>query len=101
MSWPYFADQLLNKTYICDIWMNGLGFQKDENSIISREEITDKVNQLLSNIEFKTRALNLKEKVMNSIGKGGCSQKNLERFIEWIIEKDANGRNNPIQELIG
>nr|GFA72172.1 UDP-glycosyltransferase 83A1-like [Tanacetum cinerariifolium] len=71
LSWPYFADQLLNKTYICDIWRNGLGFQKDEDGIIKSEEIKDKVDKLLNNQEFKTRAMNLKEKVMSSIREGG------------------------------
>ncbi|GKA76890.1 UDP-glycosyltransferase 83A1-like protein [Tanacetum coccineum] len=94
LSWPYFADQLLNKTYICDIWRNGLGFQKDEDGIIKSEEIKDKVDKLLNNQEFKTRALDFKEKVMSSIREGGCSHKNFKRFIEWIKERDDNGENN-------
>ncbi|PWA52924.1 UDP-glucuronosyl/UDP-glucosyltransferase [Artemisia annua] len=98
LSWPYFADQLLNKTYICDIWMNGLGFRKDENGIIRSEEIKDKVDKLLNNKEFKTRALNLKEKVMSSIREGGCSHENFKHFIEWIKETDYNGKNHTTQK---
>ncbi|KAI3776996.1 hypothetical protein L1987_46789 [Smallanthus sonchifolius] len=91
LCWPYFVDQLLNRTYICDIWMNGLGFEKDENGIIGREEIKDKVDQLVNNGEFKTRALDLKEKIMNSIGEDGCSYKNFKHFIEWMKEKKQLG----------
>nr|GEX78850.1 UDP-glycosyltransferase 83A1-like [Tanacetum cinerariifolium] len=97
LSWPYFADQLLNKTYICDIWRNGLGFQKDEDGIIKSEEIKDKVAKLLNNQEFKTRAMNLKEKVMSSIREGGCSHKNFKRFIEWVKETDQNDENHTTQ----
>lgn len=39
LCWPYFADQFLNRTYICDIWKVGLGFAAaGENGVISREE---------------------------------------------------------------
>jgi 2-hydroxyacylsphingosine 1-beta-galactosyltransferase len=31
LCWPFFSDQLMNKTYICDVWKVGLGFEKDEN----------------------------------------------------------------------
>lgn len=100
LSWPYFADQLINKTYICDIWMNGLGFQKDKNGIIGREEIKDKVDQLLNNSDFKTRAINLKEKVMNSINENGCSHKNFKRFIQWIEKKDTNVAYEKTQTVV-
>ncbi|KAI7728887.1 hypothetical protein M8C21_005592 [Ambrosia artemisiifolia] len=91
LCWPYFADQLLNQTYICDIWMNGLGFEKDENGIIVRDEIAGKVEQLINDREFKTRALDLKEKVMSSIKEDGSSYENFKRFVEWMKKKDGNG----------
>ncbi|KAJ0042062.1 hypothetical protein Pint_19021 [Pistacia integerrima] len=86
LCWPYFADQFLNRTYICDIWKVGLAFTKDEIGIIRREEIRSKVDQLLDNAEYRTRVLHLKEIVMNNIKEGGCSYKNLMNFIEWIKE---------------
>ncbi|KAI3761992.1 hypothetical protein L1987_52415 [Smallanthus sonchifolius] len=91
LCWPYFVDQLLNRTYICDIWMNGLGFEKDENRIIRREEIKNKVDMLVNNGEFKTRALDLKEKVMNSIREDGSSNKNFKHLIQWMKEKKQLG----------
>ncbi|KAM0039851.1 putative 7-deoxyloganetin glucosyltransferase [Helianthus debilis subsp. tardiflorus] len=93
LCWPYFADQLLNRTYICDVWMNGLGFEKDENGVIGRDEIMGKIDQLINNREFKTRALNLKEKVANSIREDGPSCKNFKRFVKWMQEKDGDGEN--------
>ncbi|KAL5739198.1 hypothetical protein ACOSQ2_028378 [Xanthoceras sorbifolium] len=67
LCWPYFADQFHNKSYICDVWKVGLGLNRDESAIITRDEIKTKVEELLENELYKTNALNLKEKVMNSI----------------------------------
>nr|XP_043605874.1 UDP-glycosyltransferase 83A1-like [Erigeron canadensis] len=88
LCWPYFADQIQNETYICDIWKTGLGFNKDESAIITRDEIKSKVDKLLSDKMFRSNALDIKEKVTNSIKKGGCSNTNLTNFTEWI-QKEA------------
>ncbi|KAD6795974.1 hypothetical protein E3N88_06870 [Mikania micrantha] len=42
LCWPYFADQFFNKTYICDIWKNGVSLNKDDTGIVRREEIKSK-----------------------------------------------------------
>ncbi|KAJ4707321.1 UDP-glycosyltransferase [Melia azedarach] len=84
LCWPYFADQLMNESYICDIWNVGLKFNRNEVGIITREEIKDKVDQLLGDGNFKARALELKEKTMSSVREGGSSKKTLQNFIEWI-----------------
>lgn len=55
LCWPYFADQFINQIYICDVWKIGLGFNRDETGIITRYEMKMKVEQLLSNKEFKAR----------------------------------------------
>ncbi|XP_059643427.1 UDP-glycosyltransferase 83A1-like [Cornus florida] len=84
LCWPYFADQFLNQTYICDVWMVGLSFNRDQSGIITKEEIKEKVDQLLGNKKFKTRSLELKEKAIDSVKEGGCSPKNLNNFFEWM-----------------
>ncbi|KAF9624161.1 hypothetical protein IFM89_008099 [Coptis chinensis] len=84
LCWPYFADQLLNKSYICDVWKNGLGFDSDENGLISREEIKAKVVGLLGNEEIKGNALNLKEIALKNVSDGGASSTNFEDFVQWI-----------------
>ncbi|KAJ9147536.1 hypothetical protein P3X46_029686 [Hevea brasiliensis] len=86
LCWPYFADQFLNQSYICDIWKIGLGFDKDEIGRIMQGEIKNKVEQLLSNGEFKARALDLKKMVINSVNEGGSSYQNFKKFVEWMKE---------------
>jgi UDP:flavonoid glycosyltransferase YjiC (YdhE family) len=48
LCWPYFADQFLNETYICDVWKVGLKFDKNKCGIITREEIKNKVETVIS-----------------------------------------------------
>ncbi|KAL4568541.1 hypothetical protein LXL04_024155 [Taraxacum kok-saghyz] len=87
---PYFTDQFLDEIIICDVWKTGLGFKKDEQGIITGEEIKSKIEQIFTEKSFKDKALELKEKVLNSVQSGGSSYQNLSNFIHWIQEIDAN-----------
>ncbi|XP_052203894.1 UDP-glycosyltransferase 83A1-like [Diospyros lotus] len=84
LCWPYFADQFINQTYVCDVWMVGLGFERDEWGIVRGEEIQHKVEKLLGHTVFRERVLQLKEETMASIAEGGCSNSNFNSFLEWI-----------------
>ncbi|KAL8199407.1 hypothetical protein R6Q57_012975 [Mikania cordata] len=79
-----------NKTYICDIWKTGVGLNKDDAGIVTREEIKSKVEELLSNNIIKENASTLQESVMNSLQTGNSSNKNFKNFIDWI--KEGNNR---------
>lgn len=80
LCWPYYADQFLNEAYISDFWKVGLGLEKDEGGMITREEISQKVEILLSDEGYKNRAMNLQSKAVSS----GRSQKNFSDFVDWI-----------------
>ncbi|RYQ86025.1 hypothetical protein Ahy_B10g105679 [Arachis hypogaea] len=56
LCWPCFGDQFFNKTYICDELKVGLGFDLDENGLISREEIKVKVDKVLSDENIRSNA---------------------------------------------
>ncbi|TYH42732.1 hypothetical protein ES332_D11G082200v1 [Gossypium tomentosum] len=84
LCWPYFADQFLNESYISDIWKLGLKLQKDEGGIIRKEEIKSKVEQLVGDERFKTRAIELKQMVTKSVGDGGSSDKVFKNFVQWL-----------------
>ncbi|KAM0033475.1 hypothetical protein Hdeb2414_s0016g00486571 [Helianthus debilis subsp. tardiflorus] len=66
--------------------ITGLEFGKDESGIISRDEIKNKVEQLLEDKECKVRAAELKEKVKIAVRRGGHSDMNLNSFMDWIQE---------------
>ncbi|XP_065861991.1 UDP-glycosyltransferase 83A1-like [Euphorbia lathyris] len=84
LCWPYFADQFLNETYICDAWKVGLNFNRDEFGIIRRDEIKDKVEKVLSDEMIRKRVEELKEIAMISVGEYGHSNKIFSKFVEWL-----------------
>ncbi|KAJ0973907.1 hypothetical protein J5N97_015872 [Dioscorea zingiberensis] len=81
LCWPCFGDQHLNQTYICDVWKIGLKMNPDENNMITKEQIKDKVEELLDDGEMKKRALAMKEIAFKGIEKGGSSFENFNTFI--------------------
>lgn len=98
LCWPYFYDQFLDATYICDFWKTGLGLNKDDTGIVTREEIKSKVEQLIRNDKIKQNALNLQERVMDSVKEGNSSSKNLSNFVDWVKKgKDKAPENNNSQ----
>ncbi|KAF5763763.1 putative UDP-glucuronosyl/UDP-glucosyltransferase [Helianthus annuus] len=90
LCWPYFGDQPYNETYICDVWKTGLRLKEDKAGMITQEGIKSKVEQLLSDKTFKSKAVDLKEKVASSVAEGGSSHTNLARLNDWIHGKDAH-----------
>jgi hypothetical protein len=84
LCWPYFGDQPSNESYICDVWKTGLKFNRDERGIVRHGEIEKKVDKLLGDENFKARALDLQQLVSNNVKEGGCSDKNLNNFVEWL-----------------
>ncbi|KAL4582003.1 hypothetical protein LXL04_006540 [Taraxacum kok-saghyz] len=89
LCWSYVADQFINQMYICNVWKNGLEFDRDECGIISREEIKNKIEKLLEDDEWKVRAIDLKEKVVAAVESGGHSDKIFSNFIDWIEDRDT------------
>ncbi|BAU01340.1 hypothetical protein LR48_Vigan10g248800 [Vigna angularis] len=84
LCWPYFADQFLNKSYVCDIWKVGLGLEPNESGMITQGEIQSKIHQIFIDEQLKSRARDFKEKIHIGTGQGGLSNKNLDSFISWI-----------------
>lgn len=84
LCWPYFADQFVNQSYVCDVWRVGLGFDRDENGVITRDEIRSKVERVMCDEEIKGMVLELKKMAENSVKEGGSSTTNFKAFVEWI-----------------
>ncbi|MED6218435.1 hypothetical protein PIB30_116568 [Stylosanthes scabra] len=86
LCWPYFTDQFFNRIYICDELKVGLGFDSDENGLISREEIKVKVKKLLGDENIRIKAHEVKKKLRKEKDDGGRSSENLKKFIKWLKE---------------
>ncbi|QHO09249.1 UDP-glycosyltransferase [Arachis hypogaea] len=61
----------------------GIEFEKDENGLVSREEIKKKVEMLFEDEGIKERSLKLKEMMIKNKVEG---DKNLNEFINWVKE---------------
>ena len=77
-------DQFLNQSYICNMWGTGLRICTDEQGIVTKEEIRDKVARLLGDEGIKARALSLKSKACMSIADGGPSNQDLLKFVNLL-----------------
>ncbi|KAM6549420.1 hypothetical protein CsatB_021096 [Cannabis sativa] len=86
LTWPYFADQYMDESYICDVWKVGMKLVPNENGIVTSEEVKNKVDKLLYDKDIQRRSLEFKEIMMKSISKDGQSSKNLNSFVKWIKE---------------
>ncbi|OMP07806.1 UDP-glucuronosyl/UDP-glucosyltransferase [Corchorus olitorius] len=62
----------------------GLRVKRDEKGMITREEIKNKIDQLLGDEGLRGKALKLKELTTNSLNEGGSSNRIFKNFIEWI-----------------
>ncbi|CAN6286770.1 unnamed protein product [Urochloa humidicola] len=86
LCWPYFADQFLNQSYICDLWGTGLRISSDERGIVTKEEIRGKVARLLGDEEIRARALSLKRAACASVADGGSSDQDLLKLVNLLRE---------------
>ncbi|WOL17666.1 UDP-glycosyltransferase 83A1-like [Canna indica] len=84
LCWPYFTDQFLNQSYICDVWRIGLKLVPDEDGIVSKEQIKSKVEELFLDEGMKARALVLKDFAYASVRKGGTSFENVKSFVDAL-----------------
>ncbi|KAG2711002.1 hypothetical protein I3760_04G057000 [Carya illinoinensis] len=81
---PFISDQPFNMSYICDAWKVGVRLDPDENGIIPRSEIKNKVEQLLGDESIRARSSQLRTKIFDTIAGGGRSSKNFNSFINWL-----------------
>ncbi|KAL9177562.1 hypothetical protein ABFS82_01G066300 [Erythranthe guttata] len=86
LCWPYFSDQYHNQSYICDEWEIGLRIEPGENGIRTRDEIRGKIDKMFCDDRLKKNAVKMKEVCAESVGEGGSSYKNLEMFINHLVE---------------
>uniref|UniRef100_J3LSZ4 Glycosyltransferase n=1 Tax=Oryza brachyantha TaxID=4533 RepID=J3LSZ4_ORYBR len=84
LCWPYFADQFCNQSYICNVWGTGMKLLADERGVVTKEEIKNKVEQLLDDKEIKVRVAKWKDAACTSIAEGGSSHENLLKFVNLL-----------------
>ncbi|KAM0848032.1 hypothetical protein ACQ4PT_054637 [Festuca glaucescens] len=84
LCWPYFADQFCNQSYVCNVWGTGVKLLADERGVVTKEEIKNKVAQLLSDDKIKARVAMWKDAACASIAEGGSSHVNLLKLVNLL-----------------
>ncbi|KAF7027492.1 LOW QUALITY PROTEIN: hypothetical protein CFC21_039530 [Triticum aestivum] len=86
LCWPYFTDQFLDRGYICDVWRTGLQVpgEMTAGTLVGREVIRGKVEELLGDAEIKARTLALRDVARRAVADGGSSRRNLARFVDLV-----------------
>jgi hypothetical protein len=94
LCWPYFTDQFLNRSYICDVWRTGLqvapppAIAGQAARIVEREVIRGKIEELLGDEEIKVRALALRDVAHRAVSDSGSSRRNLTQFVDLVRGSD-------------
>ncbi|GMJ09806.1 UDP-dependent glycosyltransferase 76B1 [Hibiscus trionum] len=79
---PFFGDQMLNSSYVCNVWKIGLELQELERGNIKRT-----IKKLMVDMEgnkIRNRAMDLKEKATNCLMEYGSSSCSLNELINHI-----------------
>ncbi|KAJ3702797.1 hypothetical protein LUZ61_006502 [Rhynchospora tenuis] len=85
---PLNSDQFAVRSYLCDEVKIGLSLVRNENGVVTREEIRSKLVELLQSEEIKERAERMKELAQRSISPRGSSFQNLHNLVEALKKTD-------------
>ncbi|CAN6231269.1 unnamed protein product, partial [Urochloa humidicola] len=81
VCWPYFTDQFLNQSYICNVWRTGLAVSRNADGIVTKEELRSKVEQVVGDAEIRERARLFKDAAWQSVSEGGSSNDNFKKLV--------------------
>ncbi|KAK8957188.1 UDP-glycosyltransferase 83A1 [Platanthera zijinensis] len=95
LCWPYFADQFLNETYICDTWKVGLsvGHREDgtgagagggEMMLVKGEQIRKRVEEVMRDEEIGKRAHVWKERATQNVNPSGTCHENFNMVLNVL-----------------
>ncbi|EAY78064.1 hypothetical protein OsI_33108 [Oryza sativa Indica Group] len=86
VAWPYFADQFVNRAYICDIWRVGLPAVADEKlGVVTKKHIAGRVEEVMGDSGMRKRIEAMMAVAHESVQEGGCSHGNFDMFVESIM----------------
>uniref|UniRef100_A0A0D3HCD0 UDP-glycosyltransferases domain-containing protein n=1 Tax=Oryza barthii TaxID=65489 RepID=A0A0D3HCD0_9ORYZ len=79
VAWPYFADQFVNRAYICDIWRVGLPAVADEKlGVVTKKHIAGRVEEVMGDSGMRKRIEAMMAVAHESVQEGGCSHGNFD-----------------------
>ncbi|XP_012080127.2 UDP-glycosyltransferase 74B1 [Jatropha curcas] len=87
------SDQPTNAKFVEDVWKVGVRGKKDEEGIITREELEKCLKEVMGgerNREIKTNAYKWRDAAKKAVSMGGSSDTNINQFVsKLLIGKEA------------
>ncbi|XP_066386109.1 UDP-glycosyltransferase 83A1-like [Miscanthus floridulus] len=88
LCWPYFTDQFLNESYICNVWRTGLAVAPGPDGVVAKEELSGKLERVLGDDGIRERVSALRDAACRSIAEGGSSHDNFKKFVDLLKLKE-------------
>nr|CAB3470338.1 unnamed protein product [Digitaria exilis] len=87
LAWPRGGDHRVNATVVVSggvgVWMEHWSWD-GEDRLVTREEIGEKVKEVMSDATVRARAARIGEEAAKAVAEGGTSYRSLEEFIAKI-----------------
>jgi hypothetical protein len=84
--WPYFCDQFPDRSYVTEVWRTSLAVLPDGDGVVTKEEVKSKVEKVIADEGIRERAMCLKDRASECIGKGGSSHRNFTTFVDFLSQ---------------
>jgi hypothetical protein len=84
LCWPYFVDQFANRSYVRDIWRTGLAVSPGEDGVLTKEEVSGKVEKVIGDEGMAERARVMRDAARKCLGVGGSSRENFNRLVDLL-----------------
>ncbi|KAK6271769.1 hypothetical protein POUND7_008852 [Theobroma cacao] len=88
LSYPLLTDQFTNRKLVVHDWKAGINLSN--KNPITREEVSDNINRLMSGKsgdQYRSKAKEVKETLENALTPNGSSEKNMDQFIKELKAK--------------
>lgn len=86
---PHWSDQPTNAKLMEDLWKVGVRVKKDEEGIVSGEELMKCVEEVMAgekSEEIKRNAAKWSDFAKKAVSSGGSSDRNIDDFVEKILQ---------------
>ncbi|GLT70546.1 hypothetical protein SLA2020_426190 [Shorea laevis] len=87
------SDQPTNAKFIEDVWKVGVRAKKDEEGIVTRDEVARCISEVMvgeRSEEIKKSASKWRDLAKGAVSTGGSSDRNIEQFVGKLMKKGQN-----------
>ncbi|XVE59047.1 hypothetical protein DITRI_Ditri05aG0013500 [Diplodiscus trichospermus] len=88
LCYPLLTDQFTNRKLVVDDWKTGINLSNKK--IITKEEVSDNINHLMSGKsgdQYRVKVKEVKETLERALTTSGSSKKNMDQFIKELNAK--------------